>query len=148
MLAEKLTAKDIAAVLEIERDCFPSPLADEDFRQFARDGLSFTSRVDGNIVGYVVGEKVLDEYHIVRIAVAPKFRRRGIGAELIKRLLDEARGSGIKKIYLEARKSNEASRRLYGKAGFAEVYVRKGYYADNGEDAVFMEKRLGFSQEN
>ena len=139
---KKMSPDDVPAVLVIEGACFPSPLKREDLLRFIESGLSFAVRENDEVKGYVVCNTVLDECHVERIAVDPVFRRKGIGFRLLSDLLEQAKASGIKKVYLEVRISNNAPRELYKKAGFKEIYVRKGYYADNNEDAVVMEKVL------
>jgi ribosomal-protein-alanine N-acetyltransferase len=137
-----LTDGDIAATLEIERICFPRPLFFEDISRFVREGYALAAWEDDKMLGYVVADKILDECHIERIAVHPLMRRRGIGEKLLGALIDGAKDHGGRKIYLEVRETNFPSRALYTKMGFVESYVRKGYYSDNNEDAVVMEKIL------
>ena len=127
----KMVAGDVDAVVGIEKACFSSPLVSADFDKFMKDGLGLVSEFDRKVSGYVVAERVLDEAHIVRVAVIPDLRRKGIGSDLISRLILEGKAAGVKKFYLEVRASNAPSRRLYEKAGFSEVRVRKEYYSDN-----------------
>ncbi len=75
---------------------------------------------------------------ILNVAVHPAWRGRGIGAELLRRALQEARKRHIVQCCLEVRRSNAAARALYAGAGFAETGLRRGYYADTGEDAIVM----------
>jgi ribosomal-protein-alanine N-acetyltransferase len=53
-------------------------------------------------------------------------------------VLAHALQSGCRQAVLEVRASNHAAQRLYSRFGFAPVAVRKGYYADNDEDAIIM----------
>jgi ribosomal-protein-alanine N-acetyltransferase len=56
----------------------------------------------------------------------------------LQAVIDEARDHRSSRITLEVRKSNEAAQRLYQSLGFAARGVRKGYYSDDGEDALAM----------
>lgn len=88
--------------------------------------------------GFVLSRHVLDEEELLLIAVIPGARRRGIGAILIKGLIDAARNRGITRIYLEMRRGNPALH-LYRKLGFTPIGERRNYYRmTNGEriDAI------------
>ena len=81
---------------------------------------------------------VMEESHITNIAVKESFRRRGIGVEMMNRLFDAAGKLHVKTMTLEVRESNTAAISLYEKIGFIKEGRRKGYYADNYEDALIM----------
>ena len=76
--------------------------------------------------------------HIATIAVAPEHRRQGIADVLMVELLKVAGERGYDEVTLEVRVSNEAAIALYERHGLSEVGRRKGYYGDNGEDALIM----------
>ena len=75
---------------------------------------------------------------IHNLAVHPELRRQGVGRSLLQGVIDETRERGLKRVTLEVRKSNAAAQRLYYSLGFVAQGVRKGYYSDNGEDALSM----------
>ncbi len=81
---------------------------------------------------------ILDEAHIILMAVHPHYRRQGFGVGMLLKLLDLARNRGMKYATLEVRASNEAAIALYTKLGFTSVGKRPKYYADNDEDALVM----------
>lgn len=56
--------------------------------------------------------------YLMNIYVRPRFRRRGIGAAIVRRLVAEARNRGIEKTYLE---TSGSGRSLYRSLGFAEM---------------------------
>ena len=138
---------DIKAALEIERICFPQPLTFEDFLRFIKEGFAFSAKDADKYLGYVVADKILDECHIERIAVHPLFRRQGVGEKLLVSLAEASKEAGGRRMYLEVREGNLASRALYNKIGFVESYTRVGYYSDNNEDAIVMEKKLQGTRE-
>ena len=139
---EPMTEADLDAVVEIDVAAFCEPrevreksLREELARSWAR---LHVARVDGGvIVGYVLYWHVVDEGHVINVAVAPQHRRHGVGRALVAHLLDHARTNGVIKLFLEVRASNEAAIRLYESAGFTRFNVRERYYPD-GEDAVEM----------
>jgi ribosomal-protein-alanine N-acetyltransferase len=99
------------------------------------------ARVDGVLVGYAgisrLGRKPPYEYEIHTIGVDPDFQGRGIGRELLDRLLAIASG-GV--VFLEVRTDNAAALGLYQSAGFVNVGLRKRYYRVSGADAYTMRR--------
>ncbi|WP_404785820.1 ribosomal protein S18-alanine N-acetyltransferase [Altericista sp. CCNU0014] len=81
---------------------------------------------------------VLDEAHIVLMAVHPQHRRCGLGYGILLELLEAARRRGMKYATLEVRASNKAAIALYTKLGFTTAGTRRNYYGDTGEDALVM----------
>ncbi|OAI57659.1 hypothetical protein AYO50_01090 [Acidobacteria bacterium SCGC AG-212-P17] len=93
---------------------------------------------DSNVVGFIVGQQLEDEWEIENIAVTGAARRRGLGSRLVSELLDLVRSGGGKAVFLEVRESNRAARSLYEKWGFLEVGRRKMYYQNPAEDALVL----------
>ena len=87
------------------------------------------------VLGYAGALVAAGEAHVMTVAVAPDARRRGVGAGLVRALLDAARERGATTATLEVRESNDAARRLYERLGFVSHGLRPGYYGDNGEAA-------------
>lgn len=102
----------------------------------AREDASDAS--DAAPVGFLVTWHVADELHVLNVATAPEARRRGVATALMEAALEYATESGVRLVLLEVRRSNEDARRLYRRLGFEDTAVRRGYYADNGEDAIEM----------
>ena len=89
----------------------------------------------GVLVGYALFWHVVDELHLLNVAVAEHARRRGIGRALMDDLVAYARANAIVRILLEVRASNTPALALYASPGFERFNVRERYYAD-GEDAI------------
>lgn len=102
------------------------------------DAVLLCARVKGEIAGYGGMRTVLDEGYVNDIAVLPAFRRQGVGFELVKALVRYAREKGLRFLTLEARASNQSAIRLYERAGFRDVGVRRGFYDFPKEDARLM----------
>lgn len=77
--------------------------------------------------GFVLTRKAADEEELLLIAVAPKFRREGIGERLIHKLFERSRTAGVTRIFLEMRRGNPAIH-LYEKVGFKPIGTRPNYY--------------------
>jgi ribosomal-protein-alanine N-acetyltransferase len=95
------------------------------------------------IAGYIVARDTAGELHINNVAVRAEYRRRGIGAALLNRILDEARRRKATAAFLEVRSANHAAQTLYEKCGFRAIARRADYYSDPREDAVVMSLVLG-----
>ncbi len=91
-----------------------------------------------SIVGYCILYGAGDEGEIVRVAVAEEARRQGVGTRLLEELLTSAGQQGVRRIFLEVRKSNASAIRLYEKHGFVPCGMRRNFYRDPAEDALCM----------
>lgn len=130
----------ISAILEIEKLSNGAPWSERSFRNEITNPQSFflVAQLGDEVVGYAGYWAIVDEAHITTVAVHPDHRRLGLGKRLVRELLEHAQKSGIRCATLEVRRSNEAANSLYRQFGFEEVAIRRGYYPDNGEDAVVM----------
>src|SRR5512135_1878499 len=90
------------------------------------------------ILGYGGFWLMVDEAHISTIAAHHDWRRRGIGELLLASMIDAGAEIGAQMVTLEVRLSNLNAQSLYRKYGFEVTGRRKGYYSDNGEDALIM----------
>jgi len=95
------------------------------------------------IVGYIIARETAGELHINNFAVRSEYRRRGIGAALLDRVLHEARRRKANAAFLEVRSANLAAQALYEKSGFKAIARRANYYSEPREDAVVMSLLLG-----
>jgi [ribosomal protein S18]-alanine N-acetyltransferase len=80
----------------------------------------------------------VDAWHVMNIAVADEFRRRGIASALLERLFEVTATDPRRGYTLEVRVSNEGAIKLYERLGFEARGLRRGYYTDNREDALIM----------
>jgi ribosomal-protein-alanine N-acetyltransferase len=133
---------DLDAVLAIEVESFTSPWTREMYvAELENVGVSFcylARNESGDILGFCSFWRVLDELHINNLAVAPMYRRRGIGTELLTHVLNEGARLGAYRATLEVRRSNEVARHLYEHLGFATAGVRRAYYTNPIEDALVL----------
>jgi ribosomal-protein-alanine N-acetyltransferase len=93
--------------------------------------------------GFVLARVAGDEAEILTLVVAPAARRRGLGAMLMAGAMAAAAARGAGAMFLEVAESNAAARRLYGALGFAEVGLRRRYYADGGNALVLRRDLAG-----
>lgn len=131
----------------LEKSCFAIPWSEKSLQDdLCNNPLSriFVAEMpDGNLAGYISGWIVLDELQINNIAVAPEYRQRGVGRCLLDQLINLAQKEQLTSLTLEVRSGSQAARSLYESSGFGATGCRRGYYADNGEDAIIMQKIIG-----
>ncbi|MBI2357817.1 MAG: ribosomal protein S18-alanine N-acetyltransferase [Deltaproteobacteria bacterium] len=135
-----VTSSDLEDILAIEKVSYRFPWTPRFFLQELRVpcARSLLGMIHGKPVGYVIYWLLPSEIDIHNLAVHPAQRRQGIGRSLLQAVVDEARHERRSRITLEVRKSNAAAQRLYESVGFVSQGIRKGYYSDDGEDAVIM----------
>lgn len=133
---ETLTEINAKETAVLERECFGEDAWSE--RLFADEAIDKNKHYtliydDGRLVAYGGFAQVLDEGHIMNIAVARDCRGKGLGSLVLAQFFTKAVNLGIKSFTLEVRESNLPAKKLYEKAGFVSEGVRKGYYR-NGEN--------------
>ena len=95
------------------------------------------AKEDGAIAGCAIGDRNGGQSRVVNICVDPAMQRRGVGAELLRRL-EQALPIGDVMLMVES--ENTAARALYKKEGYKDVGVSKSYYG-RGNDGIWMQKQ-------
>lgn len=137
---------DVPAISRIERESFDEPWSAAEITKdvTAGGGLYVAAAVCGEeLAGYAEIRIIAGEAQVYNIAVAPEFRREGIGEALLRHMIEKAEEAGCSILNLEVMDGNEAATELYSKLGFREVGRRRGYYAKGKRDAVLMDLALG-----
>jgi ribosomal-protein-alanine N-acetyltransferase len=156
LVLELMREADISTVQEIEREIFATPWPrNAYYRELAsRSSAHYVilrqegnlekpanfkgSELDPSIIGYGGMWRMYDEAHVTTIGVRRDLQHRGYGRALFAGLVQAAYDMGAKWVTLEVRTSNENAMRMYEAFGFKVIGRRKGYYTDNGEDAIVM----------
>ena len=136
-----MTEDDLPDVVRIEDATQVTPWSEGVFRDCLRGGYECHVIVrDTQVAGFAVVSRVLDEAHLLNIAVAPAYQRRGLAWSSIRALCDDLRERDTGFIYLEVREGNQVARTLYEKLGFSVTGMRKDYYRKPGgrEHAILM----------
>ena len=135
----RMNESHVATVAELERQNFSEPWPDIAVRGELTNKLSLwlVAVEDGEVVGYVGSQTVLQEADMMNIAVADSHRRRGIAKMLVEELI---RQLDAYQLTLEVRASNAPAISLYEALGFRQVGLRKNYYRKPKEDALILRK--------
>lgn len=148
-MIRRMTPEDLEAVLALDLASFvperamtaqearttrEAQLREELVRAWARLRVAV---VDDVVVGYLLSWHVVDEVHLLNVAVSADVRRQGHGDALVRSLIEEAEAEAAARVLLEVRASNVPAITLYERLGFERFHVRPRYYAD-GEDGVEM----------
>jgi len=140
------TVDDIDAVFELNAQLFAEKWSKKSLLDVMQSGFDlYVCESSKKIAAYILSQDILDEVHIMQVAVSPAYQRQGIAKELSMRLLADKQGYWL--ALLEVRASNIAAQKLYAQLDFTEVGRRKAYYVpkhkgENREDAILMQLTL------
>lgn len=147
LVVQEITLNDLYFCWELDQRCFPDGEAYEveTFRHLLSNPDAVTRKVglfNGAMIGFVVGMLEPGAVgHVISLGVAPEWRRRGIGQELMKSIERGFSERGATTCRLEVRVDNRPAQRLYRKMGYSVTQRLYSYYS-NGDDALVMVKPL------
>ncbi len=135
--------EDVPAVTALERRIFSDPWTEAFFRGELAQSMVYArvAELEGRLAGYGVAWLGAGTGHLGNLAVTPELRRRGVARTLLDDLFERMRALEVRNLTLEVRASNFPAQGLYRDYGFRLVGLRRGYYRDNGEDALVFEWR-------
>jgi len=138
-------AEDISRIAWLEQIGFPDPWSLELLAYEWRHPLSLVlvaAWAEGiPIAGYASFRQGAQEAELLRLAVAPGERRRGVARALVAEGLRRLGPAGVETCFLEVRTGNFGAIAFYRQMGFDQVGLRKGYYRD-GSDALVYARRI------
>lgn len=94
------------------------------------------------LTAYAAFQRAADEAELLRVAVIPRARRRGVGAVLVAAGLERLRTEGVASCFLEVAEDNRPALALYRRLGFRPAGSRPSYYR-RGADALLLRVDLG-----
>ena len=143
---EPLGQDRLDALLVIEQGAYSHPWTRGNFLDAMRAGyLCQLLLAGGELLGYFVAMKGVDEVHLLNITVAPAHQRQGWARVMLDALVAWSRQVGAQWLWLEVRQSNARALAVYEAYGFRRVGLRKDYYPAAGherEHALVMSLRL------
>jgi len=147
VVLREMTPDDIPEVQRIEsaayQDAWPARLFAKELENAFAQYLVAVERPGGGeegerIVGFMGVWYMIDQLHLVTIAVDPTRQGRGLGQRLLLECLDLAREAELNEVVLEVRESNARARALYESFGFRKAGELRDYYKDDHETAFVM----------
>ncbi|HUR95026.1 MAG TPA: ribosomal protein S18-alanine N-acetyltransferase [Gemmatimonadales bacterium] len=137
-------AADASRLVAIERRAFSDPWSEASFREALVSLWTFglVAETSRGMAGYLVAREIAGTGEVLNLAVAPEFRRRGIGGALLEAGLAALRRRKVDEVFLEVRESNLEAQALYIGYGFRPVGQRAAYYRNPREDALVLRLEL------
>jgi ribosomal-protein-alanine N-acetyltransferase len=80
------------------------------------------------IAGFLMLRIIGDEAELITVAVDPRWRKKGVGAALMRAMFDDLRMTPARRLFLEVAADNPAALKLYERMGFKKISERQGYY--------------------
>ncbi len=147
MMIRKALLEDLNDIYSLQKECFLEPWKEEDIAyELSKNPVNvfLVAVKDNKIVGYLDYIVTFNSSSIVQIAVNKIYRHQEIASSLLEKMISLLPSNGVEKvefITLEVRKSNVAAVNLYHKFSFEDICLKPHYYK-NGEDAIYMVKRM------
>jgi ribosomal-protein-alanine N-acetyltransferase len=132
---------DAAALARLEQEASLHPWSVDELRaELVRPSPDEVLVLEARtgILAYCATRVVLDELHVMNLAVHPRARRQGLGRALLEAALRRGGRAGARRTLLEVRAGNEAARALYAQSGFVVLARRREYYREPLEDALVL----------
>jgi ribosomal-protein-alanine N-acetyltransferase len=133
--------RDMPEVLDIENESFEFPWLEEDFIRCLqqRNCIGMVAEHDDQVVGFMIYELHKSRLHILNFSVSARYRRRGIGSQMVAKLVSKLSQQRRTRIVLEVRETNLPAQLFFQRNGFKAMTVLRGFYDDTPEDAYVME---------
>lgn len=137
-----LIRRDMPEVLAIERGCFPEPWREEDFIAHLRQRniIGMVAELGERVMGYMLYELHHGHLSIINFAVDQWHYRRGIGSQMVAKLVSKLSSHRRQRIFLEVCECNLGAQLFFASQGFRALRVVRGRFGD--EDAYRMAYRL------
>jgi ribosomal-protein-alanine N-acetyltransferase len=136
--------RDMPEVLQTEQASFDFAWTEEDFLRCLRQRncIGMVAEQGEKVVGFMIYELHKTKLHILNFAVHPAYRRAGVGAQMVAKLISKLSSHRRVRITLEVRETNLAAQLFFRAQGFRALRVLRGYYEDSGEDAFLLHYQL------
>lgn len=145
MIVRRAQPADQEAVLHIERQSMLDPWSAPQVAAelAAANGIGWVADSNGSVCGYVLFRVCAPESELLRLAVAPSCRHKGVGRLLVEEALFFLKSlQGCDCCFLEVRAANEEAQLLYLRIGFVRIGRRKAYYSHPVDDAIVLRRDL------
>jgi [ribosomal protein S18]-alanine N-acetyltransferase len=133
--------RDMPEVLYTEQNSFEFPWSEDDFIRCLRQRncIGMVAECEERVVGFMIYELHKSRLHVLNFAVSPKWRRHGVGQQMLEKLVNKLSHQRRNRILLEVRETNLAAQLFFKTAGFRAISVLRDFYEDTTEDAYLMQ---------
>ena len=139
---KQINEKDIDLCYELDSNTISLWSKKQWANEFKKEGISVSGVLLANLlIGICVFQVVLDEAQINYFVVNKKFRKKGFGTYLMRKVIKQCENLKINKIILEVSHINLKAEKFYSRFDFSTVGIRRNYYKD-GSDALLKEKKI------
>jgi ribosomal-protein-alanine N-acetyltransferase len=135
--------RDMPEVQAIEAESFEYPWSEDDFIRCLRQRncIGMIAEYEDRVVGFMIYELHKTKIHVLNFAVAPAFRHRGVGSQMVAKLIAKLSTQRRSRVMLEVRETNLAAQVFFRSNGFRAISVLRNFYDDTPEDAYAMQFR-------
>jgi ribosomal-protein-alanine N-acetyltransferase len=137
--------RDMAEVLYAEQQSFEYAWTEEDFLRCLRQRncIGMVAECNDRVVGFMIYELHKNRLHVLNFAVHPDHRHKGIGTQMVAKLIGKLSSHRRNRVTLTVRERNLPAQQFFRAQSFKATRVLRNYYEDSGEDAFQMEYRVG-----
>ena len=141
--------RDMAEVLQIERESFEFPWIDEDFIRCLRQRncIGMVAEHEGRVVGFMIYELHRTRIHVLNFAVSRICHRLGVGSQMVAKLIAKLSAQRRSRIVLEVRETNVDAQLFFRENGFRAISILHKFLRRHARgrlfDAVSLPHRKG-----
>ena len=135
-----MVRRDMQEVLEIERECFEFAWTEEDFVRCLRQRncIGMVAEYHGRVVGFMIYELPKNRIHLLNAATLKEFRRKGVGTQMVTKLIGKLGPQRRSRVALEVRETNLPAQLFLRSLGFKATEIVRDFYDETNEDAYVM----------
>ena len=136
---KNISILDINKIILIENEAYRKPWTRNHFENDIKNkqSINFMYKKNNEIIAYLFGYLIDDEYHLNKITVKKTYRGKKIGKILFDYCLDELLLRGVRSIQLEVSSLNLVAQKFYKSLDFLQVGIRKKYYSEDADALLY-----------
>ena len=136
--------EDISHILKLEPILFPEPF-DKEFYEYEilvnKSAHYYKLTEADTLVGYGGIQCILDDAHLITIAIKSDYQNKGLGKQLLDYLIAKAKEFNCNRMILAVAINNKPAVKLYATTGFHVTRTRKNYYKNQHAFEMILEWR-------
>lgn len=135
--------RDMPEVMAIESESFEFPWSEDDFIRCLRQRncIGMVAEHDEKVIGFNIYELHTSRLHVLNVAVDCQYRRRGVGRQMLDKIVSKLSRDRRNRVLLEVRETNVPAQMFFKAQQFRAVSVLRDFYEDTAEDAYLMQYR-------